>query len=309
MPILGVESLIYGVEDLELCRRFWRDFGLTERHCAADRVEFETGEGTTVIVRPHTSPDLPPAPSEARNTVREVVWGVETAADLAEIAAALAGVPGFEQRADVVRATDPNGYALAFKVTARRALPQEPPEEYNVARTVRRAGRRAKLYAQASPRMMSHVVFYAPRLQEAHDFYTQRLGFRLTDSYPGRSMFFRADGAVQHHNLFLLQAGEQTGFHHVAFEVGSVHELFGGGLRMTDQGWKTAMGPGRHPVSSAYFWYFVNPSGGAAEYDWDSDVADDSWEAREWPVVNTTFAEWMVPDGVKRFQGFAPRKP
>ena len=64
------------------------------------------------------------------------------------------------------------------------------------------------------------------------------------------------------------------------------------------------MGPGRHPVSSAYFWYFVNPCGGAAEYDWDSDVADESWQPREWPTLNTTFAEWLVPDGVKRFQGF-----
>jgi hypothetical protein len=127
----------------------------------------------------------------------------------------------------------------------------------------------------------------------------------MTDSYPGNSMFFRADGAVEHHNLFIIHEGEKVGFHHQAFEVRSIHEVLGGGLNLTERGWETMIGPGRHPVSSAYFWYFVNPCGGAAEYDWDSDAVSDDWEPKEWPKSHSTFAEWVAPPGFKRFEGWA----
>ena len=75
----------------------------------------------------------------------------------------------------------------------------------------------------------------------------------------------RGGASHHHHDLFILAAPGKSGFHHAAFELGSIHELFGGGLNMTRCGWETALGPGRHPVSSCYFWYFKCPSGGAAE--------------------------------------------
>jgi hypothetical protein len=82
-----------------------------------------------------------------------------------------------------------------------------------------------------------------------------------------------------------------------------VHELFGGGLFMQGQGWKTHLGPGRHPTSSAYFWYFVNPCGGAAEYDFDADVITDDWQPREMVPSPQLFAEWALHDGIFRYSG------
>ena len=29
MNLIGIEKLVYGVEDLDQCKRFWRDFGLS----------------------------------------------------------------------------------------------------------------------------------------------------------------------------------------------------------------------------------------------------------------------------------------
>ena len=40
---------------------------------------------------------------------------------------------------------------------------------------------------------------------------------------------------------------------HVAYTVRDIHEVLGGGLHISRQGWKTQLGPGRHPISSAYF--------------------------------------------------------
>jgi hypothetical protein len=96
----------------------------------------------------------------------------------------------------------------------------------------------------------------------------------------------------------LLNVGKKRGFHHVAFELGSIHELFGGGLNMTRKGWRTALGPGRHPISSCYFWYFHSPCGGAAEYDFDSDLVDDRWVPGVFEQTPEAFAEWCLAEGM-----------
>ena len=93
--------------------------------------------------------------------------------------------------------------------------------------------------------------------------------------------------------------GEHFGFHHLAFEVANIHELFGGGLNMTRKGWKTMLGPGRHPISSCYFWYFLNPCGGGAEYDFDSDIVDASWQGEEFEQSPEAFAEWCLAAGME----------
>lgn len=303
MPIVGVESLLYGVDDMAVARRFWNDFGLNECSASQREIVFETAEGTTVVVAPWDRGDLPAAPGEQNNTVRETTWGVTELSDLDRIEAALRDLPGFVREPHRVCAVDPNGYALAFQMTARRPLPPID-EKYNSAREQNRLGRRAKAYTKATPQMMSHAVYFTPKFHETHEFYTGRLGFKQTDSYPGNSIFYRAEGAAEHHNLFIIYEPEKVGFHHIAFEVRSIHEVLGGGLNMTEKGWNTLIGPGRHPVSSAYFWYFVNPCGGAAEYDWDSDAVSDDWEPKEWPKNHSTFAEWIAPPGFKRFEGW-----
>ena len=76
--------------------------------------------------------------------------------------------------------------------------------------------------------------------REENTVYLNTMGFKLTDAYPGRGYFLRGSDSHNHHNLFLLDPGiGKRGFHHLAFEVGTIHELFGGGNNMTRQGWDT----------------------------------------------------------------------
>lgn len=299
MKILAPECVTYGVEDMSAARRFWTDFGLTLTEDADDRLVFETVEKSQVIVRPKDADDLPPAVVEG-STAREVTWGVEKTGDLQEIADAMWDINSLRVEDDVVRVTDPNGYAMAFRVSETQKIAIEP-NQYNDPGAAGRVDRRGTMYDRATPQIMEHVVYFAPKLDEAEAFYTERLQFRLTDRYAGDSFFLRCNGNNAHHNLFFLKGdGKTVGFHHVAFEVRNIHEVFGGGLHMADQGWETRIGPGRHPISSAYFWYFKNPCGGAAEYDWDTDFITDDWTPKEWPLDHRTFAEWTTY-GVDRY--------
>ena len=125
MKILGPEAITYGVDDMDAGRRFWMDFGLDLVEEATDRLYFECADGGSVTLRPIDAPDLRPAVIEGP-TAREFVWGVECADDLTEIAAALDGQPDLTVDQGGVHVTDPNGYALLFRVSQRRELNIEP---------------------------------------------------------------------------------------------------------------------------------------------------------------------------------------
>ena len=63
-------------------------------------------------------------------------------------------------------------------------------------------------------------------------------------------------------------------------------------------GWETQIGPGRHPISSAMFWYFKSPAGGLVEYYADEDVLTENWTPRDFTPSPEMFAEWAVVGGI-----------
>jgi hypothetical protein len=173
-----------------------------------------------------------------------------------------------------------------------------PELKFNTPGRPDRINTRGEFFKSATPLEMTHTVFMIDEPDKVVPFYTERLGFIASDSYPGRGYFLRGGASNHHHDLFLLNVGKKRGFHHLAFELASIHELFGGGLNMTRRGWRTALGPGRHPISSCYFWYFHSPCGGAAEYDFDSDMVDERWVPGQHQQSPEVFAEWCLAEGM-----------
>ena len=169
----------------------------------------------------------------------------------------------------------------------------------NAIGSVERVDERSVFYERAQPIRMGHIVFVVPDLKAAEKFYTKRLGFIVSDRYAGgRAVFLRYAARSDHHNLFFIQAGDgkTKKIDHVAFEVRDIHEVFAGGLYFARKGWPTEVGPGRHPISSAYFWYFKNPSGGSIEYFTDSDQLTEKWKPTTYKV--NKFSEWHLVDGI-----------
>jgi len=300
MNIVGLDGVVYGVAELDRCIEFWDDFGLNKIEANVDGAVFETVDGASIVVRKIDDPALPPSPDEG-STAREVFWGVDSPQTLDAIADALGNDQAVTRDDDgTVHAIDPGGHAVGFRVRTVK-LPAAEPTAYNAPGAAGRVDKPGPVYDKAQPSHLAHVVFRTPDLAPMLDFYVGKLGFRQTDSYPDRGYFLRAGKSEEHHNLFLFNPDGTKGFHHAAFNCRDIHEVFGGGLHMTSQGWETHIGPGRHPVSSAYFWYFHNPNGGAAEYDFDADVCTDAWQPREFEPSPESFAEWALESGIERY--------
>jgi len=297
MTILGIEQITYGVKDLETCRRFFADWGLRETATDDTHIRFETLNGCTVLVVDADTPSLPPA-FESGPTLREVTWGVATQAELDALRGRFAGQPGHFETDSAVGCIDPNGMAIRIEVTRKRELDLRGSPS-NVWGDARRIDQPSPVYERALPIEVGHVVFFTNCIAEQERFYHELLGFEASDRYPGRGAFLRCAPHGGHHDLFLLQLPDgKRGLNHVAFTVRDIHEVFGGGLHISRCGWTTQLGPGRHPISSAYFWYFQNPAGALVEYYADEDVLTPAWQPREFEPGPTVFAEWAVDGGL-----------
>jgi catechol 2,3-dioxygenase-like lactoylglutathione lyase family enzyme len=297
MALIGIDAVVFGVADMTEAARFLDDWGVSRESASADRLVYRTRDGAEVIVRPHDAPDLP-SPIEAGNTVREVIWGAADEAELKKTIDVLRGVPGFHVGADgLPRVTDPNGMSLAFRVTRRKPVVVKPTGT-NAPGSHQRVNQRSPVHERAHPINIGHVVLFANDFAAMRSFYTEKLGFAVSDEYPGHGVFMRCQKVGDHHNLFVLNRPGKPGINHVAFTVTDIHEVIGGGIAMSKKGWKTEIGPGRHPISSAYFWYFENPLAAPLEYYADEDFCTEDWKPGTHERKPELFAEWAIVGGI-----------
>lgn len=284
MNILGLEYLVFGVEDMAGSRQYLLDYGL-------DEVEYdpEVGgtwaalDGTGIVLRHAQDPGLPPTTLPAP-CLRETIYGVPDADTLASVRAHLQSERELRVDADsTVHCVDDGGFAVAFRVTGRRPIqarflgfnvPGQPP------------GRAPNDCAACpneviKPRSLSHVVYFVPDVAKAEAFY-QRLGFVVTDRFNGLGPFMRPAGTQDHHTLFMIQSfnDHMVGCNHFTFHLGSANEVLQHGWNFVNKGYKSFWGPGRHIMGSNFFWYFNSPFGAVMEVDADMDLHDDAWTPR-----------------------------
>ena len=280
MSIVGVKRLIYGVDDLDLSTRFFRDFGLDLATNAPDGRVFGLAEGSSIVLCRANDPTLP-APFLQGNGPREVIWGVDTAETLAAIKADLSTDRDVSEDAGgTLHTRDDCGIAIGFEVFQRLA-PTYAPSAENTPGEIQRWNRHRQWFERAKPKLIFHVVFGVPDVDAGVAFYTKRLNFRVTDISRGLGMFMRCDGRNEHHNLFLMKSPTPI-FSHVSCGVENIDELMAGANQMQRAGWMGGNGVGRHRASSLAFFYVKSPAGGQAEFSADGDYLTDEWQPRLW---------------------------
>lgn len=286
MNITGLESLVFGVDDMAGSRQYLLDYGLDEEHFdPAVGGSFAALDGTSIVVRHSTDPTLPPLPPGAHSPcLRETVYGVADAATLEAVRQNLAGDrPVATSHTGRLHALDDGGFAIAFQVSIKRPysarylgfnVPGQPP------------GRAPNDCAAnpdevIKPRSLSHVVYFVPDVVKAEAFYA-RLGFVTTDRFKHLGPFMRPGGMQEHHTLFMLQRINEhmVGCNHFTFHLGSAAEVLQHGWNFVKKGYKSFWGPGRHILGSNFFWYFNSPFGAVMEVDADMDLHDETWVPR-----------------------------
>lgn len=300
MAIVGIETLIYAVEDVSTSQRFFEDFGLRLESSSTSEVLFRLPEGSAVIIRPISDPSLKGSSVEGAG-VHKIVWGVSDQASLDLLAAELSKDREVEHDADGTAHFKTNfGILMGLRVFRKRPI-LYAPELSNAPGAIVRLNQHRRWRERAYPKVISHVVFAIPDFEAGAAFMRERLGFKLSDEQVGFGMYLRADGSNNHHNFLLLNAAAplpdmdgKLRFHHANFAVEDLDEIMTGANHMSRRGWEPShYGLGRHRIDSALFYYLPCPAGGEAEYGADSDCVDDAWVPRKWPAPMFAFAHWV----------------
>jgi catechol 2,3-dioxygenase-like lactoylglutathione lyase family enzyme len=300
MAILGIETLVYGVDDVARSRQFFEDFGLIcERACDTDAC-FRLPDRSAVAIHAQDDPRLPPTPMVGSG-VREVIWGVSDERDLDSLAAALS--PDCDVRQDddgTVHFRADFGLPMGLRVFRPKPIVCAPEAANSPGRIVR-LNQHRRWRQRAYPKAIGHVVFSVPQFERGAAFMRERLGFRLTDEQVGFGLYLRAPGSNNHHSFLFLNASAplpdmdgKLRFHHANFAVEDLDEIMTGANHMARRGWEPShLGLGRHRIDSALFYYLPCPAGGEAEYGADSDCVDDAWVPRRWPEPLFAYAHFV----------------
>jgi len=289
MSIIGIETIVYAVNDVEECTRYFVDFGLPLLEISAEHSHFRLDEGSNVLIYHINDPAVPKS-SLVGPGVCKIIWGVDRQDSLdrllkdlgrdREVTLDSAGTAHF--LAD-------NGLAIGLRLFRKNPV-FSSPDPINSPGNVNRINQQRKWKVKARPKTIQHVVFHTPDVEGSWAFYRDRLGFRLSDIQKGFGVFGRADGANDHHNIYFINANlpfpgmdGNIRFDHTNYGVEDMDEAMIGANHMQRQGWpKSEWGLGRHRIASSIFMYLPCPAGGQAEYGADSDCLDDSWVPRVW---------------------------
>lgn len=289
MTIIGIASLVYGVEDVAQSTRFFCDFGIPLSSETSNKACFELEEGSSVIILPLK--DARPDGSEIEEFgVQQVIWGVDTKASLDRLAARVATDRNVDRDMDgTVRFIADGGIPMGLRVFDKKKV-LTAPDPLNSPGQVNRLNRNRRYRKRAVPKVLQHVVFAVQNFERSFKFLCERLDFRISEYQPGYGIYARCKGASNHHNIFFLDAhlpfpgmDGRTRFHHANFGVEDIDEMMIGANYMVRRGWEAShLGFGRHRTDSALFYYLPCPAGGEAEYGADADYVDDAWVPRFW---------------------------
>lgn len=270
--VVRAGHVVLYVTDLARSREFYEGFlGLQPVHATADAAYlrgYEEREWSLKLQR-NSWPGL--------KHLAFKVWEEE---DL-ERAVALArelGLPWREEeefdRPRMVRLQDPFGFPVVF---------------------YRRAGRYPSLlqayhqYRGPAPQRLDHFNLFCPHVPAALKYYTERLGFRLTEYTVDHQERVWAAWLQRKGNVHdvALTTGQGPRLHHFAYWVPDPLSVLRAADALGGVGRVEAIerGPGRHGISNAMFLYLRDPDGHRVElYTGDYLAVDPEFEPVRWDL-------------------------
>ena len=270
MSLHTLRRIVLGVPDVDQVAAFYTEFGL--RPLGQGRfATLDGGEQLRLVQRP------------TRRLVA-VTIGADDEDDLGRVLRNLAA-EGFASRREpeaVVSVEPVTGVEVRVEIAAPLSQTEAPAlYQPNAPGHVVRANARSAALDRAGrvyPRKLGHVVVGSTDLATSMRFFTQGIGFKVSDRVKDRGSFLRC--STDHHNL-LVQNTPANFVHHSSWQVEDVDEIGRGAAAMLEADpARHVWGLGRHHIGSNFFWYLRDPSGTFAEYYSDLDVIldDQLWK-------------------------------
>jgi 2,3-dihydroxybiphenyl 1,2-dioxygenase len=131
---------------------------------------------------------------------------------------------------------------------------------------------------------MGHIVLGTPNIAAMVDFYTNVLGFRVSDYWRAGEediVFLRCN--ARHHSLALVPA-QQPALYHFMLEAATLDDVGAALQRHHDTGTPVSMDLGKHPNDQMVSFYSTSPSGFDVEFGFGGRLVDDS----TWIVAEIT---------------------
>jgi catechol 2,3-dioxygenase-like lactoylglutathione lyase family enzyme len=285
-----MSSLTFGVPDIARVTGYYEDFGLVTTRTDDD--------GTTHLATVEGGEQLHIARADRRRLLAMSV-GADDQDDLDRIAGRLTRLElPLRRGARRLMTRDPGTDVLVtIEIRARIAQAPAEPVAYNGPGRPERINTRApgiERTGRVRPRRLGHVVLGSIDQPGSQKFFTEGLGFKISDSVEGRAAFLRC--STDHHNV-LVQAAPVTLLHHTSWQVEDVDEIGRGAMAMLEEHPdRHVWGLGRHHIGSNFFWYLKDPAGNFSEYysDMDCIVDDELWEPGVWEGIKSLY-NWGPP--------------
>lgn len=245
----------YGVEDFDTERAFYTDdWGLVEVGANEDTAWFKThGHDEHHVVRLHKSD---------ANHVEVMAFAADSPADVDGLhdKVIAAGCKIVHAPKDL----DAPGGGYGFRFFSPDGLP------FEISANVARLDKRAMERWEGMPVKISHIVMHSPDHQAMVKFFTDVLGFKVSDWLGDFMCFLRCNEA--HHRVAILPG--PPCLNHVAYDMLTVDDMIRGAQRLKQRGTDLRWGPGRHTAGNNTFTYFCTPAGFAVEYSSELEDVD-----------------------------------
>lgn len=183
---------------------------------------------------------------------------------------------------------DTLGGGYGFRFFSKDGLP------FEISANVERGSSRELTRWEGIPQKISHIVLHSPDHKEMVRFFTDVLGFKVSDWLGDFMCFLRCN--QWHHRIALLPG--PPCLNHVAYDMLGVDDMMRGIHRLKQKGTDIRWGPGRHTAGNNTFSYFTTPAGFAVEYTSELEEVDDAtWEAKVHTPAPMVMDQWGVGVG------------
>lgn len=269
----------YGVTDLEAERKFYADtWGLREVGEKDGMVHFAAqGDDELYVVRLRATD---------RKQIDIIAFAAQTRSDVDELHQQV--VDSGCKIVFAPRDLDTLGGGYGFRFFSPDGLP------FEISSDVATGESRTLARWEGIPQKISHIVLHSPKHKEAVQFFSDVLGFRVSDWLGDFMCFLRCN--EWHHRLAFLPG--PPCLNHVAYDVASVDDMMRGISRLKQNAIDIQWGPGRHTAGNNTFSYFVSPNGFTVEYTSELELVDDeTWVAQVHVPSATIMDQWGIGIG------------